>query len=276
LHWKRLPLTHADALAALDRLWGTFDGAIGNPPFSAQSELVKDPAILRRFDLGRGRKSQAREVLFLELFLRLLRVGGRFSIILPEGVAAARPLKQVREWLLMNAAVESIVSLPRRVFAGTAAKCVIVTGSRIPIALSRKPRVTKLAVCKDISDHLWSLLPSLLSERRPSEQIVRVNLQGLTDWRPEYVGAVSLSREVDGERLVPLGHLAEKVSTGFAVYGSKREILKAPAAGRVRLIAAKNFRPTGAASRGRPALRSRGRGLLRARGGGSPRRPLPG
>jgi type I restriction enzyme M protein len=245
LRSKRVHLHQGDALAALQPLWGTFDGAIGNPPFSAQSQLVRDPGILRQFDLGRGRRSQAREIVFLELFIRLVRIGGRFSIILPEGVAAKRPLRDVRNWLLMNASIDSIVSLPRRIFRGTPAKCIIVTGTRIPATTAPRPRITKLAICKDILQHIWSLLPALTSERRSSGEIVRANLREESDWRPESACITKSYPEVAGPGAPRLADLAERISTGFAVYGDKRQILRGRPRLGVRLIAAKNFRPTG-------------------------------
>lgn len=245
LHWKRVRLHNSDALATLQPLWGTFDCAMGNPPFSAQSELVGDPRILRQFDLGRNRRSQAREVLFLELFIRLVRVGGRFSIILPEGVAAARPLRDARTWLLMNASVDSIVSLPRRIFPGTPAKCIIITGTRIPVTATPKPRLTKLALCKDISQHIWEILPALLSERQPSDHVIRANLRELADWRPESVWARESYVDLVGPDGARLGDLAERISTGFATYGSQRQVLREKPPRGVRLIAAKNFRRTG-------------------------------
>ena len=60
--------THGDALTALVDVWGTFDLAIGNPPFRAQASLEKRSEVLRGYDLGAGRPSQCLEVLFLELF----------------------------------------------------------------------------------------------------------------------------------------------------------------------------------------------------------------
>jgi predicted RNA methylase len=115
-------LVLGDALTRLDHLWGTFDLAVGNPPFSAQSHLERRPEVLRQFDLGTGRKSQCLEVLFLELFLKLAKPGGRIAIILPDGPLANRPFHYVRRWLLERARVETIVSLPRGVFANTTAK----------------------------------------------------------------------------------------------------------------------------------------------------------
>jgi len=108
-----------DALACLVPLWGTFDLAIGNPPFSAQANLEKRPQILHGYDLGFGRPSQCLEILFLELFLKLAKPKGRIAIILPDGPLSNRPFKYVRDWLLCRAHIEAIVSLPRGIFTKT-------------------------------------------------------------------------------------------------------------------------------------------------------------
>jgi len=61
---------------------------VGNPPFSAKYGRISDKNILDRYELGRGRRSQAVEVLFLERFIRLARSGGVVGIIIPDGILA--------------------------------------------------------------------------------------------------------------------------------------------------------------------------------------------
>lgn len=51
-----------DALTALRDHYGTFDLAIGNPPFSAQAHLEKRPEVQSQFELAAGRRSQCLEV----------------------------------------------------------------------------------------------------------------------------------------------------------------------------------------------------------------------
>lgn len=104
-------LVAGDALSALLPDWGTYDLAIGNPPFSAQASLEKRADLLRGYDLGAGRKSQCLEVLFLELFWKLVKPNGKIAIILPDGPLSNRPFHYVRDWLLHRAHVESIISL---------------------------------------------------------------------------------------------------------------------------------------------------------------------
>ena len=115
-------LIQGDALIHLVNRWGTFDLAIGNPPFSAQASLEKRTEILQGFDLGAGRTSQCLEVLFLELFLKLAKPNGIIAIILPDGPLSNKPFQYVRDWLLCRAHVEAIISLPRGIFSRTTAK----------------------------------------------------------------------------------------------------------------------------------------------------------
>lgn len=127
-----------------------YDLTIGNPPFSATGYRVRDPKILRRFELSkvtvseekfsvngqgklftierrRQKSSQAIEVLFLERFVQLCKQGGKVCVILPEGIFANSSLKHVRKWLAENFTIKAIIGLPRDTFKvfGTTAKTAI-------------------------------------------------------------------------------------------------------------------------------------------------------
>jgi type I restriction enzyme M protein len=227
-----------DAFARLRSLHGVFDLVIGNPPFSAQTHPERRPAILRQFDLGAGRRSQCLEVLFLELFLKLAKPGGRIAIILPDGPFANRPFHYVRHWLLEHACVETIVSLPRGVFPRTAAKTHILIArkflpeeppSRRPARLFIGGR-GRLAKRKNGDNGIIS------SSLSPWASAV---LDADADWRPEaYMGG---SRQNDG---ICVGDCFT-LRTGFARYGHQRELFDAAAPGRILLIRAKNFAPDG-------------------------------
>jgi len=240
-----------DALTDLRPLWGTFDLAIGNPPFSAQAHLERRPEVLRQFDLGRKtfasprlpcsslRRSQCLEVLFLELFLKLAKPGGRIAIILPDGPLANRPFHYVRRWLLEHAHVETIVSLPRGVFANTTAKTSILIVKKYGTApttedtehtegrTSNASRMTQMAV---------AVLPCV-----PRLPWFPVLLSSDADWRPE----AHVSRSIcDKRSTVRLGdHFT--LRTGFARYGTQRQLYDSPSPARILLIRAKNFSPHG-------------------------------
>jgi len=114
---ERLQLRCANALWLLPELEGQFDLVATNPPFSAKYGRVTEPALLRRFELGMGRNSEATEVLFLELCVRSLRENGVLTIVLPEGIFASLPQKRVRAWLIRHTTPIAIVSLSRSFFA---------------------------------------------------------------------------------------------------------------------------------------------------------------
>jgi len=85
-----------------------------NPPFGSREKRTE---ILLNYQLGKTkvgkvRKSQRKEILYLERCLELVKVGGRIGIVLPDGVLNNTSDKYVREFLLKQAKVIGIVSLP--------------------------------------------------------------------------------------------------------------------------------------------------------------------
>ncbi|MCR4404097.1 MAG: N-6 DNA methylase [Candidatus Acetothermia bacterium] len=107
-------LRQADGLMTSQE--GFADFVVGNPPFSAKYGRVKDRSILNCFALGKGRRSQAPEVLFLEKFVRLAKPGGLIAIILPEGVFASLPMQPVRDYIASHLLPLAVISLSRRFF----------------------------------------------------------------------------------------------------------------------------------------------------------------
>jgi type I restriction enzyme M protein len=87
---------------------GTFDVAIFNPPLGAK---IGDEKILDQYEFL-SRATATSEALFIVQGLRLLRDGGRLAMIVPEGILSTGRYLAIRKWLLQNAAVDAIVSLP--------------------------------------------------------------------------------------------------------------------------------------------------------------------
>ena len=227
-----------DALTDLLPLWGTFDLAIGNPPFSAQANLEKRPQILQGFDLGFGRSSQCLEILFLELFLKLVKPRGRIAIILPDGPLSNRPFKYVRDWLLCRAHVEAIVSLPRGIFTKTSAKTNILIAQKLSPAHQPYREPTALLVCDEMNE----LKPLALADWQDmDDRWQKVVLADESDWRPE---AHHSKTSVSFSDSVKLGDVF-RLRTGFALYGKQRELLDSPGRDGVLLIRAKNMAPEG-------------------------------
>ena len=95
---------------------GKYDILLTNPPFGAKETREK---ILKQFVLGSKitmRKSQMKEVLFIERCLELLKPGGRMGIILPDGILKNSSLSYVQKFIKEKAKVIAVISLPEYAF----------------------------------------------------------------------------------------------------------------------------------------------------------------
>ena len=86
---------------------------LANPPFkgSLDAESVSG-------DLLKVCKTKKTELLFLALFLRILKVGGRCACIVPDGVlfGSSKAHKSIRKEIVENQRLEAVVSMPSGVF----------------------------------------------------------------------------------------------------------------------------------------------------------------
>jgi type I restriction enzyme M protein len=93
----------------------TYSVVVTNPPFGSK---VRDENVLARFALGQGRKSQDKEILFLNRCFELLKSGGRFGIVLPDGVLVNSGKNEVniRKWYRDQAKLVAVIALPFHTF----------------------------------------------------------------------------------------------------------------------------------------------------------------
>ena len=86
---------------------------LANPPFkgSLDADIVSA-------DLLKLCKTKKTELLFLALFLKMLRVGGRCACIVPDGVlfGSSKAHKDIRRELVDNHCLEAVISMPSGVF----------------------------------------------------------------------------------------------------------------------------------------------------------------
>lgn len=86
---------------------------LANPPFkgSLDAEIVST-------DLLKVCKTKKTELLFLALFLRMLKVGGRCACIVPDGVlfGSSAAHKAIRREIIENNRLQAVVSMPSGVF----------------------------------------------------------------------------------------------------------------------------------------------------------------
>jgi len=92
---------------------GLYSLILANPPFAGSLDYEATSQKLQRVV-----KTKKTELLFLALFLRLLRPGGRAAVIVPDGVlfGSSRPHKELRRILVEDQKLDAIVKLPSGVF----------------------------------------------------------------------------------------------------------------------------------------------------------------
>jgi type I restriction enzyme M protein len=86
---------------------------LANPPFAGSLDYENTAK-----DLQQIVKTKKTELLFVALFLRLLKPGGRAAVIVPEGVlfGSSKAHKELRRMLVEEQKLDAIVSLPGGVF----------------------------------------------------------------------------------------------------------------------------------------------------------------
>ena len=100
---------------------------LANPPF--KGSLAADTVSA---DLLKLCKTKKTELLFLALFLRMLKVGGRCACIVPDGVlfGSSKAHKDIRKALVEDNRLEAVISMPSGVFkpyAGVSTAVLVVT-----------------------------------------------------------------------------------------------------------------------------------------------------
>lgn len=100
---------------------------LANPPFKGSLDADTVSA-----DLLKICKTKKTELLFLALFLRMLRTGGRCACIVPDGVlfGSSTAHKAIRKELIENNRMEAVISMPSGVFkpyAGVSTAVIVFT-----------------------------------------------------------------------------------------------------------------------------------------------------
>jgi len=86
---------------------------LANPPFAGSLDYESTAK-----DLQQIVKTKKTELLFVALFLRLLKAGGRAAVIVPDGVlfGSSKAHKELRRMLVEDQKLDAVVSLPGGVF----------------------------------------------------------------------------------------------------------------------------------------------------------------
>lgn len=120
-------IAYKDSLSDQNSLSNTFTKILANPPFKGSLDYDIVSA-----DLLKVTKTKRTELLFLALFLRMLRTSGRCAAIVPDGVlfGASNAHKSIRKEIIENNRLEAVISMPSGVFkpyAGVSTAVVIFT-----------------------------------------------------------------------------------------------------------------------------------------------------
>lgn len=106
-------IEYRDSLSEQNSDKDRFSLILANPPFkgSLDADAVSG-------DLLKVCKTKKTELLFLALFVRMLKIGGRCACIVPDGVlfGSSKAHKDIRKELIENQRLEAIISMPSGVF----------------------------------------------------------------------------------------------------------------------------------------------------------------
>jgi type I restriction enzyme M protein len=92
---------------------GRYSLVLANPPFAGALDYEATAK-----DLQRVVRTKKTELLFLALFLRLLKIGGRAAVIVPDGVlfGSSKAHKDLRRILVEENKLDAVIKLPSGVF----------------------------------------------------------------------------------------------------------------------------------------------------------------
>ncbi|MFS8629950.1 MAG: type I restriction-modification system subunit M [Bacillales bacterium] len=106
-------IEYRDSLSEQNKDRDKYTLVLANPPFkgSLDYDAVSN-------DLLKVVKTKKTELLFLALFLRILKTGGRCACIVPDGVlfGSSKAHKDIRKEIVENHKLEAIISMPSGVF----------------------------------------------------------------------------------------------------------------------------------------------------------------
>ena len=114
LHGVENPnISYRDSLSEQNTDEEKYTLVLSNPPFKGSLDYDAVSA-----DLLKVTKTKKTELLFLALFLRILKKGGRAAVIVPDGVlfGSSTAHKQIRKEIIENNRLEAVISMPSGVF----------------------------------------------------------------------------------------------------------------------------------------------------------------
>ena len=106
-------IEYKDSVSKQNQIIGKFDVILANPPFkgTVDAESIHD-------NLKAITNTKKTELLFLALFIRMLKKGGQCACIVPDGVlfGSSKAHKAIRKELVENHQLRAVISMPSGVF----------------------------------------------------------------------------------------------------------------------------------------------------------------
>jgi len=120
-------IEYRDSLSETNTDTNKYTLVMTNPPFKGSLDYEAVSA-----DLLKITKTKKTELLFLSLFLRILKIGGRCASIVPDGVlfGSSKAHKEIRKEIIEKHRLEAVISMPSGVFkpyAGVSTAIIIFT-----------------------------------------------------------------------------------------------------------------------------------------------------
>lgn len=106
-------IEYRDSLSDQNTDKNKYSLVLANPPFKGSLDNESVSA-----DLLKVCKTKKTELLFLTLFVRILKIGGRCACIVPDGVlfGSSKAHKDIRKEIIENQKLEAVISMPSGVF----------------------------------------------------------------------------------------------------------------------------------------------------------------
>ena len=106
-------IEYKDSLSDQNEDKNKYSLVLANPPFKGSLDYDIVPP-----DLLKICKTKKTELLFVTLFLRMLKIGGRCACIVPDGVlfGSSKAHKSIRKEIVENNRLEAVISMPSGVF----------------------------------------------------------------------------------------------------------------------------------------------------------------
>lgn len=130
----------------------SFDFILTNPPFGASVKST-EKTYLDTYKLGKDRKNQKTEILFIERCIDFLKPEtGKMAVVLPDGILTNSSLQYVRDELMRRCIIDAVISIPSFAFShyGAGVKSSVVFVTRKPDKWKDKDYPIFMAIAEHI------------------------------------------------------------------------------------------------------------------------------